>query len=582
MRIIKIFTVIIMTFSIIPLHAQVQSVEDIEIPAPQFQDHGGVTPWFWIGLQTVFSAGYNFETTAGGFRNYGGDNFTYASFNLAFVDSHYQVPKFYEVPREIDPYAWTGHFVMLNFTTRANSWEGRTKSGGWENNAPAWLAEITGMGFRIGFFTQAASLIGGLSDPNRTDENNSKPITRITGGNKVLNLQAGQLGMLFYEKPNDPLVNTTYQTRSADGGLWYTGYEQKELWNVYLTMLSEGNVNSDVSVTDAEKENGIEFKNKGIAGVIDFQITPLGLFADYENPLTLNFSGNVIAGFNWADPNFDVARRKENVGFGLKGSSDIWLIDNLVLTPEVAFDGKVNSDLDFFYKIGGGLTFRFSGMRWTRDDWGDLYNNGYSWNTSSFSGNNNFASYRYENNRMLKFAYAQVYGATVPDPEKNGNDDFNMLIRIEEPDGNAGFHERLGLMAEARLYNMLGKELDSSKNPKALKWEIQGRVSWDVNIGKYLLIPYARGYLNDDAVLKLRVGTYANIIPFTGFEIAYTSANLNKGVELPKPSYLNRSYESFFDAGRIELIVILKSDDIMPQVPKRMSDWNYPANVQDY
>jgi hypothetical protein len=80
----------------------------------------------------------------------------------------------------------------------------------------------------------------------------------------------------------------------------------------------------------------------------------------------------------------------------------------------------------------------------------------------------------------------------------------------------------------------------------------------------------------------MRLGAYANFIPFTGFEIAYTSANLNSNVELPKPSYLNASYDKFFDAGRLELIVILKSDDIRPQVPKRMSDWNYPSAIQNY
>ena len=544
-----------------PLYAQVQSVDDIDTPTPQFQDHGGVTPWFWIGVQTVFSAGYNFETTAGGFRNYGGDNYTYASFNLAFVDSHYQAPKFYEVPRQLDPEAWTGHFILLNFTTRANSWEGGGKQGGWENNAPGWLAEITGKGARIGFFTQAADLIGGITDPGRTDENNSKPITRISGGNKVINLTTGQLGKMYYERSTDKNTTTTYsaasnanENSSNGGAIWYTGYEKRELWNVYLTMLSEGNVNSDV--TDG--------KNKGFAGVIDFGVSPFGLFTDSEVPLTFNVSGNVIGGFGWKNTT-------QNVGFGLKGEGGFWLgRDNFVISPVVAFDGKIDIDNKFFWKAGGGLVFRFSGMRWVTsgEDWGDLHNTGAPGGSLS---TNQLADYRYENNQVLKYAYAQVYGAY------SEQSDFNLLFRVEEPDGNVGFHDKLGFMGEMRLYNMMEKV-----TAKPMKWEMQGRVSWDFNIKQYTITPYLRGYLNDDAVFKLRIGAYANFIPFTGFEIAYTSANLNKGVELKKPSYLNASYSSFFDAGRIELIVILKSDNIRPQVPKRMSDWNYPSAVQNY
>jgi len=550
---------IIFALTAIPAHAQVQSVEDIETPTPQFQDHGGVTPWFWIGLQTVFSGGYNIETGAGGFRNYGGENFTYASFNLAFVDSHYQTPKFYQVPRELDSEAWTGHFILLNFTSRINSWE--SGNTGMENNGPAWLAEITGMGFRIGFFTQAANPVGGLFDNGVTtsssDENNRKPITRISGGNKVLNLGPGQLGQIYYEKDKDTSINTIYS--ASNGAIWYTGYEKQELWNVYLTMLSEGNVNSDVS----------NDRNKGFAGVIDFGVSPFGLFTDDETPLTFNITGNTIAGFKFTQaPNSN-----ESVGFGLKGEGGIWLgLDNFVLSPLVAFDGKLNSSNKFFWKVGGGLIFRFSGMRWEEDTWGDRYVGG----PSSPSSSHPLIDYRYENNKVLKYAYAQIYGAYSEES------DLNMLFRVEEPDGNTGFHEYLGFMGEFRLYNTLGNTKNAVGEFIPMSWEAQARVSWDFNIGQYLVTPYLRGYLNNDLVVKMRVGAYANIIPFTGFELAYTSANLNNGVTLNKPSYLNASYSSFFDAGRIELIVILKSDNIRPQVPKRMSDWNYPNSIQNY
>ena len=538
-----------------PVQAQVQSVEDIETPTPQFQDHGGVTPWFWIGIQTVFSAGYNLETGAGGFRNYGGDSNTYASFNLAFVDSHYQTPKFYEVPRQLDPDAWTGHFVLLNFTSRLNSWSGNTQI---ENNVPAWLAEITGKGARIGFFTQMGSLIGGLDDSSRTSMSESNPITKISGGNKVLNLGEGQLGQLYYERGTDSNVTTTYSTASGkpgpnQGAIMYTGYEKKELWNVYLTMLSEGNVNSDVTGD----------KNKGFAGVIDFGVTPFGLFTDEEKPLTFNISGNTIAGFNFTGNNDNA---KQNVGFGLKGGSGIWLRqENLVLSPVVAFDGKINAENELLWKFGGGLVFQFSGMRWANDEWGD----GYYINGRNPADLYHLVDTRYENNKILKYAYAQAYAAYSEES------DLNMLLRVEEPDGNLGFHDKLGFLAEVRLNNLTEKF-----KTKPLAWESQARVSWDLNIKQFLVTPYVRGYLNDASVVKLRLGAYANIIPFTGFELAYTSANLNPDAETTRKP-LNH-YDGIKDAGRVELIVILKSDDIRPQVPKRMSDWNYPDVIQNY
>jgi len=544
MRIVRCFvtTAVALALISVPVFAQVQSVEDIEAPTPQFQEHGGVTPWFWIGLQTVFSGGYNFETGAGGFRNYGGDDHTYASFNLAFVDSHYQTPKFYEVPKDLDPEAWTGRFVLLNFTSRINSWEdGNT---GIENNGPAWLAEITGKGFRVGFFTQAAAIVGGVADSDVAsgDENSRKPITTIYGGNKVLYLREGELGKLYYEKSTDPNSVTTYTARDS-GAIWYTGYEKKDLWNVYLTMLSEGNVNSNVN-------NG---NNKGFAGVVDFGVTPFGLIADEETPLTFGVSGNAIAGFGWQGTT-------QNVGFGLKGEAGFWLLDNFVLSPVLAFDGKLDVNNEFTWKAGGGLTFQFSGMRWMKDEWGDLYNG---------QPNARFADYRYENNQILKYAYAQVYGAYS---EAN---DLDILLRVEEPDGNIGFHDKLGFMAEARLYNLMEKAAGTT-----MSWEAQARASWDLNVGQYIITPYLRAYLNHESVVKARVGAYASIIPFTGFEIAYTSANLNPNANTTtKPL---GHYEGIKDAGRIELIVILKSDDIRPQVPKRMSDWNYPDVIQDY
>jgi hypothetical protein len=521
---LPVWCMAVMAIGVMPLGAQVQGDNEIVTPPAQFQDHGGVTPWFWIGLKTLFSGGYNMETNAAGFRNYGGDNYTYASFNLAFVDSQYQTPKFYEVPRNIDPNAWTGKFKLMNFTSKINSWEDGTS-----NRSPSWLAEISGKGAHIGFFTQAGFLIGSMDD----DQSDNKPRTSLSAGNTVLQLEDDDLGKTIYEKSRAGNV-TTYNT--SNGALWYTGYEKPELFNTYLSMLSEGNVNSDIS-------GG---KNDGFAAALDFQATPLGLFAEEGNPLTFAVTGNAITGWRF--------ETDENFGFGLKTETGIWLRDNFVLTPTAAFDGRMDVNNTFTWKTGGGLVFRFSGMRWISD--------GEDWNELSQISNLDF---RYENNKILKYAYAQVYAAY------SEKDDLDLVFKLEEPDGDAGWHEKLGAMAEFRLYNLTDKVTTN-----ALDWAVQGRVSYDLAVKSYLVTPYIRSYLDSSAVLKLRVGAQANIIPYTGFEIAYTSANLNAGAKEFTFLGAMSHYSSSIDAGRLELIVILQSDNIRPKTPKRMNDWNYP------
>jgi hypothetical protein len=514
----------------IPLSAQVQADTEIVTPPSQFQDHGGVTPWFWVGLKSIFSGGYNIETGAAGFRNHGGDNFTYASFNLAFVDSHYQTPKFYEVPRNIDGDAWTGKFKLMNFTSRINSWN--QNEAAIENNRPAWLAEISGKGAHVGFFTQAGQLIGGLDD----DQTNNSPRTSLSAGNMVLELGDTDLGKSVYETGKAGTV-TTYK---ADGGaLWYAGYEKTELFNAYLSMLSEGNVNSNIS----------QGSNDGFAAALDFKVSPLGLIADSENPFTLTLTGNAVTGWRF--------ETNENVGFGFKAEPGFWLRDNFVITPVLALDGKMDVNNDFTWKTGGGLVFRFSGMRWITD--------GDDWNELSQISNVDF---RYENNKILKYAYAQVYAAY------SETDDLDMVFKVEEPDGDVGWHEKLGAMAEFRLYNLTKKITTNT-----LDWAVQGRISYDLTVKSYLITPYVRSYLDSNAVLKLRVGAQANFIPYTGFEIAYTSANLNAGATgFSFPNAMSH-YQNSIDAGRLELIVILQSDNAKPRTPKRMNDWNYPNDL---
>jgi hypothetical protein len=264
-----------------------------------------------------------------------------------------------------------------------------------ENRAPSWLAEITGHGAHVGFFTQAGHLIGSLED-DTTSATANNVIASISGGNKVLQLggsgvsngtAVSELDMLNYEKYNAS-HKTTY-TASNGGALWYLGYEKPELFNAYLTMLSEGNVNSKLTDVAAGGKT-----NDGFAGVVDFMVSPLGQITDEENPLTFKLTGNAITGFNFESVT-------ENLGFGLKADGGFYLgTDNFVLSPTLAFDGKLDVNNEFTWKMGGGFIFQFSGMRWitSGDDWNDL----------DTLGNQDF---RYENSKVLKYAYAQAYAA---------------------------------------------------------------------------------------------------------------------------------------------------------------------------
>ncbi|MCL2127048.1 MAG: hypothetical protein FWH38_02235 [Treponema sp.] len=539
-----VFAAFVLTAFCVPaLFAQIQGEGDIITPTPKAQGPGGLTPYFWIGLQAIFSAGYNFETGAAGFRDHGMDNHTYASFNIAFVDSHYDTPKIFEVAG--DPDAWSGKFKLMNFTSRINSYSTR------EINNPAWLAEISGKGGHIGFFSQAGILIGSLEDVqsnagSSTQNNDPKPFRTIAAGNKVLDLGDNEIGISYYNgyRGNNPyrrLPHETAYSAGDRGGVMYGGYERPELFNVYITALSEGNVNSNVS----------QDKNRGIAAALDFGVSPFGLIADDENHFTFNVTGNFIGGVKFENTT-------ENVGFGLKAEAGQWLWDNYVISPVLALDGRLDSNNEFTWKTGAGLIFQLSGMRWAEDEWGELL------------GITNY-DFRYENQKILKYAYAQLY---MTYSELAGCD---MVMKFEEPDGDIGFNDRIGAMFETRLYKL--GDIAKRQGPG---WAMQGRFSYDVGIKSFLVTPYIRGYLDSNLVTKLRLGAQANFIPYTGFEIAYTSANLNSGANTSaKPGGLS-FYPGIMDAGRLELIVILKSDNPRPKTLKRMDDWNYSKYNQNY
>lgn len=508
-------------FCITILDAQVQADGDAPLPIMQEFKLGELKPSLWMGIKSIFSAGYNFETSAGGFRNLGGEDQTYAIFIIGMVDSK-NTTKTFDTPKDIDRDTWNAKFKLMSFSERITSW-------GYEYRVPSWLAEIAGKGMHIGFFTQAGEMIGSMDD----EIANNRPRLSIAAGDMVIPLGGtgdNDLGEIFYEK-DDASNKTKYST--TNGAVWYTGYEQENLWNTYLTLLSEGNVNSDVR----------DGKNDGFAGVVDFEVSPLGKVTDEFNPFTITINGNIITGVNWENTT-------ENVGYGLKVMPSIYLNkENFILSPVVAFDGKHDINNDFTWKFGGGLNFQFSNWAFTNDEWGirrTLVNQ----------------SFRWVSDKIWQYAYAQVYGAY------SEADDFDLMFMIEEPDGLRGFHDKLGGMLEFRIFNLTEKNKDSS-------WALQGRVSYDIESGTRLFTPYVRAYFDSDSVFKLRPGIHTNIIPNAGIELAYTSANLNPNANTTtKPGGLN-FYDGIFDAGRIELIVILQSDDKRPHTPKRQDFWNY-------
>lgn len=488
--------------------AQIMTTQEVPMVPPVEQGGGQVTPSFWIGAQAVESFGYNLETGAFGLRNHSDD--TWASFNLAFVDSKYGDPKFVEFGG--DPKIWTGRIRLLNYTYRLNSWTSTP-----EVNLPSWIAEIQGQGFHIGLFSQAGALI----EP--TSATNNNPAPKLSSANMVL----------YFDNPNaldaDYLAGTNPATAVSytGSGLVYIGFTQKDLMKAYLSILSEGNVNSNIA-------NGA---NDGWAGAVDLYFTPLGTALTKNKPISPRLSLNAVKGYNYT---------QNPLGLGAKAELSLYLGKSLGLTPVAAFNGKLDDQTNAFtWTAGGGLIFRFSDALFVADEWGEL----------KTSPTSNFFDYSYENSKILKYAYIQAYASY------SENTDLDLAVKFEEPDGEAGFHKDLGAMAEFRLNNVL------QSNSTVLAWSAVGRISYELM--KDTVIPYVRSYLDSKSVLKLRTGVQiGGIIPNTGFELAYTSRNLNQGAS-------SNAASDKFDRGRIEFITIIKTDSGRVLTPKRMSDLNY-------
>lgn len=477
--------------------AQIMETDDVVMPKTTESASGAITPYFWVGAQAVGSVGYNIETGAFGIKSE--DDDTWASFNIAMVSSKYDTPKHMEVGGDTD--LWSGHLKLINYTMLLNSWESEA-----ETNTPAFIAEIAGKGFHFGLFSQAGEYI-------------KDPLTSLTAGGEVL----------FFDDPvaSEADVYDTvnpYTTTEYDGSaIIYVGYKQDGLFKSYLSLLSEGDIDTEVGSAD------------GVAGALDFSITPLGDKTDYAVPFTVAINGNLLTGTGF----------EENpTGFGISVEPSIFLNDDLILTPEVSFDGTIPEGEDLQWGVGGGLILQMSGKRWIDDSWGELDDP-----SDYFDG-------MYENTKILKYAYTQLY--TVYSEE----DDLDIALKFEEPDGIAGFNENLGAMAEFRLNNLL-EETSGSE----MAWSLSSRLSFDFSDHK--TTPYVRAYLNSEDVFRVRAGVQlSGFIPHTGFEFAYTSKNLNE-------SATSTASGDEFDLGRVEFLFIIKTDSGMINTPKSMDVWDY-------
>lgn len=478
-----------------PLFGQFMYAPDKEMPPAETMEHGAVSPFFWIGAQQTGSIGYNLDNNAFGIRRNDG----YVSFSFSLVDSMYDTSKQHMVGD--DPDVWSGRVLMRNFTNRINSYAD-------DLNTPIWIAEVQGKGFHIGLFSQAGEYVQGDG------------ATSISSGGKVLYFPDPDALDGHFLLNSNPSTTASYNSSA----LAYIGYKQQNLFSTYLTLATEGNVNT----ADAENADGA-------AGVIDFTVTPFGPTASSSNPFTIEVSGNVMGGFRYAE---------NPIGFGLKAEPSFYLGGNRALNPVVAFDAVIPDEGDMQWAVGGGLKLRLSQPVFTSDVWGDMAG---SPAASYFNNIYERAGY------MQRFTYAQIYAAY------SENDDLDLAFKFEEPEGDTGIVDRLGAMAELRVNNLLQTEGND------LGWSAAARISYDLMDAQ--LVPYVRTYINNDLVAKLRTGAQFSFIPHAGFEIAYTSRNLNPNSEAQGTDE--------FSKGRIELLMRISTSTGPIRTQRSMSDLNY-------
>jgi len=479
-----------MMFSIF---GQMTYTRDYELPETENYGAGEVTPLFSIDALAETSAGYDIENGSYGIK----DLNSAVNIRIRFVDSINSTPK--ETAPGAGADDWTGMFSMKNYSLNLVNDDFVTKE-------PIWLGKIVGKGYEFGFMGQASKYI-------RTAE------TAIAGGRQVLYFNDPDVVDSDFYTDFNPDTETVYD---GGTGIVYVGYTQKDLFKTYLSLTSEGNVDTN----DKEDANGL-------AAVLDYYITPFGTEPDASSPFSLAITGNFIGGFE-----FD----SNPLGMGIKVEPSLYLQEAMILTPVVAFDASVPDQGDASYDfsktnwaMGGGLTLSLSEASYITDYWGEME-----------ADSSDFFSDRYVYGKIRKSSYAQLY-ASYSDLT-----DLDLAIKFEEPIDKDGFDENLGSMVEIRMNN-LGTDNQG--------WSSQGWISYALQDHRFT--PYMRSYINDSEIVKMRLGSYINIIPRAGFEISYTSNNLNSG-------------STAVDKGTLEVLVRISTEEnaILVANSMDMDDWN--------
>jgi hypothetical protein len=524
------------------LSAQIMNQTDIPQQPALPQGPAGIVPQLKVGVQTVDAVGYNLNTGASGMSydtaNANQQLNTMAYFDILFVDSRSGQPLVYETGT--DPSIWSAHFKITNFTARINTGD---KPAGLELDAPTWLAELQGHGFRFGMFSQGGTSV-------QASGSNNNPAITLNGANEVLNLNAGSDYIVSYGSSATPSPNSVafYGSGQNKSGILYAGYGAPGVFDAYLSALAQGDVNSDPNAPAASRAQGWAFAFNGRA-------TPFGE-ASASQPLALTLKADAIKGFNFTNNASGFSRSTANLnegdtaGFGLAGQLDYWAGKDFLISPMLAFDGRLNDASystradSFEWETGGGVLLTLSPKKFVHDDWNELAN---TVSTLNF------------NEKIQKFAYVQVLGMY------SQATDADLALKGELPVAVNSYDPNLDTMLEYRVY-----DVTHLSEVGATTWTLTGRVSYDLL--DHTLVPYFRWYangvgllgVNNTSAVKIRFGAQMALLPGVGIEAAYMS-----------PQLLG-SGSTAYDSGKIEISLAMNTDGSPRTLtPKTMNftDW---------
>jgi hypothetical protein len=494
------------------LSAQIMNGSDVPEEPAKPVSPGDLSPYFWIGAQTIAVVGKNLQTGASGIAYNG--NQTWVSFDVSFLDSHWDTPK--KIVSTDDPNVWTVGFKLIDPTARINSY-----SSSPETNYPSWSLGVQGFGWSFGTFFENNQPQG----VNTGGDTSNVPASGATlnGANEVLYLGAVSALDQQYLEGYDYLadnLDSVVQISYPVTGAAYAAYQAGDWYRVAATV-GTGNATGD--------------QTKAFAGVLNFSLSPMGP-GSYDEPLTYTIKGDVIAG-----KGFTAAGNAQGnpFGFGLQGQVDYYWDDDMAVSPILAFDGRVNDTTTpgvtlnanayrFDWKAGAGVMVTLSPKRWVTDLYEELPQT-----QSTFEN--------VENAHIRKFTYLQLMADYSRSSFSDTARDLNVVFKGEEPDGVVGLDDNLGAMVEMRVGNVLRTNPGSKTT-----WASIGRASYD--LVQHTVTPYIQAYYDSSALAKLRFGAQMELVKGTAIEVTYMTANLT-GVS-------SRAQ----DAGRLEVIFGMATD----------------------